>query len=227
MDRFVTRCARRAAAAAMSFFLVSMLTGCIQQWAMVMLVLNGGNDVDAEYTAHDGLGGKRVAVVCRRTDASGWQQGDASSELAKRVGMLLKKNIRHIKIVDPGKVAEWTDEQSLETYAEIGEALKADVVIGIDLAGYQVKDRRNRGLLQGKAMITLKVYDLVDGDGEVTWEKQLPESTYPATTPISDLDKPERTFRQEFTTVLAGQISRHFYDHNSTDHFAQGGGISQ
>ena len=62
-----------------------------------------------------------------------------------------------IKTVNQRKVAKWTDENTWEEYAEVGKAMKADMVVGINLEGFSLF--QGQTLYQGKANATVRVYD--------------------------------------------------------------------
>jgi hypothetical protein len=62
------------------------------------------------------------------------------------------------------------------------------------------------------------VYDLTDG-GKQVFEKSLPRVLYPPNTPIPSAEKSEAEFRRQFITVLAEQIGRQFYSHDSLSDF--------
>jgi hypothetical protein len=186
------------------------LTGCtIMQAALIVMK---GQDVKAEYT---GLKDKTVAVICRPKDTLQYSSAGAAREISRRVSQLLGENVPKIKMVDQRKIAEWTDENSWDEYLELGKALDADYVVGIDL--HQFSLREGTTLMQGKADIHVAVYEVATGD--TTWEKPLPSARFPKT-PVSSMEKSEPAFRKQFVQVLSEQIARHFYTHDAYIDFA-------
>jgi hypothetical protein len=197
------------------FFVVSPLaiaTGC-NLMATAMYVVSGQNTA-AEF---DGLKGKRVAVVCRPVTSLHFRDSSVSRDLAKQVSVLLEKNVPKIQLIDQREVFEWADENTWDEYSEIGKAVNADVVVGIDLEEFSL--HHGQTLYQGKANIHLLVYN-VPGGRDPAFEKNLPQAVYPPTAPIPASDNQEAHFRRKFVTYLARQIAHHFYAHDSTVDFA-------
>lgn len=197
------------------FFVVSPLaiaTGC-NLMATAMYVVSGQN-TPAEFP---GLKDKRVAVVCRPVTSLDFRDSTVSRDLAKQVSLLLAKEVPKIRLIDQRDVLEWADENTWEEYSEIGKALNADLVVGVDLEQFSL--HHGQTLYQGKANIRLLVYDVKQGRDPV-FEKNLPQAVYPPTAPIPASDNQEADFRRKFVAYLARQIAHHFYAHDSTVDFA-------
>jgi hypothetical protein len=208
MDRFRPKSAR---AVALCAAVLISAAGC-NMIATALYVVQGAN-LKAEF---DKLKGKRVAVVCRPVTSLQYRDFNAPKDLAKQVGELLKENVSKVRIVDQREIAEWADEKDWEDYLELGEAVNADIVIGLDLEEFSLYE--DQTLFRGKANLKISVYDVKAG-GDPVWEKPLPEVQYPPNTPLP-VDKPEAQFRREFVRELAERIARHFYDHDATVEFA-------
>ena len=187
--------------------------GC-QRLAFTVAYLWNGTDVPPEF---DGLKGKHVAVVCRPLPSLQYSNSNVGRDLAGQVTLLLEQNVPKIKIVDQRKIAKWTDENRWEEYTEVGKAMKADVVVGIDLESFSLYQAQT--LYQGKANATVQVYDCKSG--KMLFEKSMPQSVYPPNTPIFTSDMTEPEFRRKFMRVLADQIGRHFYAHDPNADLAQ------
>jgi hypothetical protein len=197
------------------FFVVTPLliaTGC-NLMATAMYVVSGQN-TPAEFS---GLKGKKVAVICRPVTSLHFRDSSVARDLAKQVSVLLERNVKNIKLIDQREVFEWADENSWDEYTEIGKALNADMVVGIDLEDFSL--HHGQTLYQGKANIHLLVYDM-SKSREPAFEKNLPQAVYPPTAPIPASDSQEAHFRRKFVAYLARQIAHHFYDHDSTVDFA-------
>lgn len=212
MDRFRSG-RRRRAWWLLSCLLVLPAVGCASTLATALYVIKGTN-VDAEY---DGLKGKRVAVVCRQLASLQYRDSTVPRELATQVGNRLGANVSKITIIDQQDVAEWTDENAWEEYTEIGKALEADMVVAIDLEDFKL--HQGQTLYQGRANVQIKVYDIKDGNKQVFAKSPRP-SIYPPNTGIPTSEKQESQFRREYVAVLAEEIARHFYDHDSRVNFA-------
>lgn len=213
MDRFCLRCGRIVIVSALAASGLLAAGGCQSALATAMWVVNG-NSIPAEY---DGLVGKKVVVVCRPLAELKYRDTSVAKDLARQLAALLRSNIQDIEIIDPQKVAEWTDENVWDEYAEIGDALEAEMVVGIDLEDFTIY--QGQTLYQGKANLAIHVYDCSDG-GRLDFEKQLPQSVYPPNTGISTADKTDAQFRREFVRVLADQVGRHFYAHDAYADYA-------
>jgi hypothetical protein len=171
-------------------------------------ILIWGTDVDPDFKD---LKGKKVAVVCRPLVMLQYRDSNAGRDLAQQVSLLLQKQVPKIQTVDQRKVTKWTDENTWEEYTEVGKAMKADMVVGIDLESFTIF--QGQTLYQGKADATIKVYDCQNG-GKLVFEKTIPQSIYPPNAGIAASERTEAAFRREFLEVLADQIARHFYAHD-------------
>ncbi len=172
-----------------------------------------GNDAPAEC---DKLREKRVVVVCRPVVALRYSNARVDQDLAQEVGALLRQNVPKIKVVDHRKVAEWMDEHAWEEYAEVGKALKGDLVVGIDLEHFEL--HQSQTLFQGRANTEVKVYDCQTG--KLVFNKRPPQAVYPPNRVVQTSDVQEADFRRQFVRVLADQIARHFFDHDRYENFA-------
>jgi len=186
--------------------------GCVSALATAMWLVKGPN-VPAEC---DGLGGKRVVVVCRPMTSSLYAHPGVSKEISRQIGRLLAANVRKIEVIDQRKVDEWIDTNTWDEYSEIGKALEADLVVGVDLEAFSIYEGQT--LFQGKADYAIQVYDCKQG--EVVFERFPPQSVYPPNHMVSTSSMQERDFRREFIRMLADEIGRHFYPHDPRAYFA-------
>jgi hypothetical protein len=185
---------------------VAAAVGCASALATVVWVFKGSN-IPAEF---DGLRGKRVVVVCRPMTSSVYANPGVAKDISRQLGLLLQRHVRGIELVDQRKVAEWMDANTWDDYAEVGRALEADVVVGIDLEDFDIY--QGQTLYQGKASFAIKVYDCRTGG--LLFEKSPPQAVYPPNHGVSTQDQQESDFRREFVRVLSDQIARHFYPHD-------------
>lgn len=201
----------RHMALCVSATLVAFLSGCsILQTALIVIK---GTDVPAEFKE---LTGKRVAVVCRSNDTFQFDSMAAAKELSLGVGQLLRRNVKKIDIVDSRKIGDWTDRNDWEDYPEIGEAVDADYVVGIDLDQFSLQNGQT--LLQGRASVRMAVYDMAE-EGKVAFEKNWPDVSFPTNgLPVQGIS--EKVFRQRFVEVLALKIATLFYKHDGYYDFA-------
>jgi hypothetical protein len=191
---------------------ISFLAGC-NLLATAMYVIEGTNTK----AAFKGLKGKKIAVVCRPVTSLSFRDASVSRDLAKQVGTIIQTNVRGVTLIDQRDVFEWEDENTWEEYVEIGKALEADIVIGLDLEEFSLY--QGQTLYQGKANLKVLVYDVAQGR-EPIFERNLPQALYPPNAAIPAGEKPEPAFRRQFVNHLAELVARYFYDHDATVDFA-------
>jgi hypothetical protein len=212
----MTRCFTRYAYTATLLLLLAAVlpaAGCVGAMTTVMYFL-GANDIKAEY---GGLRQKRVAVACRPVVDLEYRNSGVANDIARQLSQELGKNVSRIEMVDYRKVEQWTDENSWDDYLEVGRAVGADMVVGIDLEQFTIY--QGQTLYQGKANYRIEVYDCASG--ELAYQKTPDQALWPPNSPIPASHKQEAQFRREFVWKLADQIARHFYDHDRYEHFAE------
>lgn len=197
-------------------WLLASQSGCTAALTTLVYLVQG-NNAPAEY---GGLKNKKVAVVCRPQVELKYSSANAATELAAEVGRMLTINKdAKVRVIDARKVAEWTDENTWDNFTEIGEALEADMVLGIELEHFELL--QSQTVYQGKANFTVKIYDMQQG-GKLVYEKRMPQTLYPPNIGISTSDKSsEDAFRREFITAAADEIGRYFYPHDRATDFAR------
>ncbi len=172
------------------------------------------NDIAAEF---DELAGKHVAVVCQPVVELQYSDAGSSRELAQLVGMNIERNLRRTEVIGQQEVARWMDENEFLEYPELGKALDADLVIGIDLEDFRLYEGST--LYRGKASVHVKVYDFAEE--KLLFEKRLDDYAFPKDTAVPATDRTEQQFRGMFMQVLSSKIARIFYPHDSRTHFAE------
>jgi hypothetical protein len=213
MDRIRLR--RAALLVALVIVVVTAsLAGC--GLVPVMMYNMNPNDIPA---AFDGLHGKRVVVACRPVVELQFSDSNVPGELTAEIGKKIvgKEHGLKIDLVDQREVAQWMDENNWQKFTELGKAFQSDMVIGVELENFKLY--QGPTLLQGSATVRVVVYDMQNG-GKQVFERNMPRVLYPPHTPIPSAEKSEGEFRRQFLTVLAEQISRHFYAHDSRADFA-------
>jgi hypothetical protein len=191
---------------------LTIASGC-NLVATAMYIVQGTNT----HADFDGLKGKRVAVVCRPVTSLHFRDSSVSRDLAKQVGLLLEKHVPKVVLIDQREVSEWADENNWEEYVEIGKAIGADMVVGLDLEEFSLY--QGQTLYQGKANLKIVVCD-VSKSKDPVFERNLPQTLFPPNAAIPAGEKPEPEFRRQFVNMLSQLIARHFYDHDATVDFA-------
>lgn len=190
-------------------------TGCLHMLlATGIYFWEGGNLVDAECEL---LQEKSVVVFCRPPAAQEFRHAGASRAIAERVGTLITLNDKSVDVVPQAKVDEWIDENGSDDYEELGKAVKADMVIHIELSHFELF--KGKTVYQGNADVTVSVYDMQD-NGRLVYEKEMGEFLYPVHSGVPVQDKPVTTFQREYIGVLSDAIGKNFYRHDPHADFA-------
>ena len=178
-----------------------------------------GNNVPAKYT---GLVKKRVAVIVRPPSVSiNSDQQAGANELAGAISRKLRNSVKDINIIDQPEVDEWTDnlQNNVDDYAQIGESLEADMVVVVEMEAFGLYD--STSVYRGRANYRLLVYDVKDG-GRIAYDfEPQQESVYPPSVGIPIGNKRRSEFRRIYVDILADEVARHFYPHDTTVYFAQ------
>lgn len=195
---------------------LSAVTGCRAVLTTVAYLVKG-TDVDAECNA---LEEKTVVVVCRPLAQLTFRNANAAADISAEVSKLLADRVPEIKIISQREVAKWLDEHGDWTdYEEVGKALKADLVVGVDLHAFRLYEAQT--LYQGRSTVAVSVIDCTSTDEDlVVFERELPEIVYPPNVPMPSSEKTEQNFRREYIATLADQIARHFYSHDPHNDYA-------
>jgi hypothetical protein len=190
-------------------------TGCVGIAAQMIHVLRG-NKVPAEF---DGLAGKRVAVVCVANTTS-YDASAASSQLAQMIEILLRQNVKDIEIIRQQDVADWIDSNDWENidYSELGKALKAEMIVAIDMDGLRMHE--DATMYRGRADVTIRVFDMSKRAATV-FSRAMPNFSYPTQSGIHVSETTIAAFQRKFMNELARDVGRHFYAYEFAENFAR------
>lgn len=219
MDRTANRFVSRRWATRWSLLLAALTlvpsSGCLHLLlATGIYMLEGGNLAPAECKA---LEDKRVVVFCRQPASQEFRHAGASRQIAKRVSDLLEMNVDDIEVVPQSAVDKWIDENDSEDFKELGKAVKADVVVQIDLTHFELF--AGQTVYQGSSDVTVSVHDM-EQKGKLIWNKEMGEVLYPVHAPIAIQGKSVSDFQREYVKVLTDAIGKHFYKHDPHADFA-------
>lgn len=190
--------------------LVASAAGCTQL-LLTSLFMFGKYETPAEFTE---LKGKKTAVVCRPLVELEYSSSSAADQLARVTGMLLKQKGKKVDVISSQKIEQWADEHDWEDFAEVGKAVKADYVVGIEIEEFSLY--QGQTVYQGRARVRVTVNDM-SKEGDVVFEKMLPEIIYPPSGGVPTSDKSEEEFRRQFTGIVAEKIGRVFYSWDHRD----------
>ncbi|MGL6226771.1 MAG: hypothetical protein ACRC10_09120 [Thermoguttaceae bacterium] len=186
--------------------------GC-QAGLFTLAYLWKGRDVDPEYDILK-KGEIKVAVVCRTSAMDQYQNETVPRDITRQVAKLIKQNVKNKKltVIDYRKVEQYLDDCShnFEDFDEVGDALKADVVIGIELQNFYLQDSPN--LLQGRAGWMVKTFDMRKQD---LYAQKVMSVVYPPNVPLPVRDNTSvPAFRMKFVDVISKQIAALYHPHD-------------
>jgi hypothetical protein len=202
--------------AATAVLLAVAAIGC-NAVATLVWVFKDGKTQSAEF---DKLKNHTVAVVCRGPMQIQFRhEAQAPQKVARRVHQLLKSNLgRHIDLVTQEKIAKITDERQWDEFTDVGKELECDLVLAIDIERFAFS--RSRSVYNGKASITITVYDM-NQDGAEVYRKSMENIEFPPT--IGGVDASEMTeaqFLNRFVNYVSEMIGKLFYDHDPRADYA-------
>lgn len=188
--------------------------GCQSAMFTAAYLING-TEVKPEY---EGLKGKKVVVVCRATSELEFANVSVADELSTALGRLLGERVKRIQLISAREVERWSDENEWEEFTEVGEALDAQIVVGLDLDQFGIY--QGQTVYQGTAIVGIHVYDM-EHDGAQVYNSTPPQTRWPPNSVEPVGTKLPAQFRKEFIQVLANEIGRHFYPHDPAMDFAR------
>lgn len=195
---------------------IAVQSGCTGALFSAMYLWKG-NNVPAEC---DKLKDKKIVVVCRPLMEMEYKLSGATNEIAREVGNLIQANVKKARVVPQQEVHAWVDENSWDEHVQVGKALKADLVVGIDLGSFGLL--QSQTVYQGQAALTVTVYDMQKG-GEAIFEKEMPNHVYPPNTGVPTNGMPIDEFRRLFVGELSEEIAVLFYPHDAHRNFGKDG----
>lgn len=201
---------------ALAFVVLASSVGCHPGLLVAtgVYLWEGGNFAPAECEA---LNEKKVVVFCRQPAAQEFRHAGAARQIASRVSDLLEQHLAGAEIVPQSKVDEWIDENDSDDFEELGKAVKADLVVYIDMSHFDLF--AGATVYQGSTDVKVSVHDMNDR-GRLVWDKEMGEILYPVHAPIARQGKSVSTFQREYITVLGDKIARNFYPHEPNADFA-------
>ena len=148
-------------------------------------------------------GGGRLSPVASRHYAN----SNVGRELGQHISLLLQEKAPKIKVIDQRKIARWADENKWKEFPEVAKAMKADMVVGVDLES-SVCPGANTLSGQGQRLDPrLRLQEERQGGTH----KSIPQCIYPPNGAIATSERTEPDFRSEFVGILADQIARYFF----------------
>lgn len=196
--------------------LVFCVPGC-QSALFTAVYLIKGTDVKPK---HEILckGEMRVAVAARSLASNQYEIQNAPRQISRQVAHLINVNVQNkkLRVVDPSKIDAWLDDcnNDFDSFVEIGRAKKidADIIIGIEIMGFQIRDPHSPYLVQGRCQAQVQAIDCKTGEvvaNETLTIVDPPNMPIPSAGPGM-----EAAFRPQFIQVVAEQIAVLFHHHD-------------
>ena len=202
-------------AALLTFSMGILLTqsGCVQLYANLARAV-GADQVPAEFQE---LEESRLAIVTV-TDSSQYTDDISARLLSRGVAGILGEHLEDLDLVREDKIEQWRDTNGWDQtdFVEIGRGVEADKVLGIELTDLKLRDGAT--LYRGRCNVNLMVIDVQSG--EVEFNRQIDEFTYPVSAGQYTSETTETRFRKLYLGMLAKQIARHFHRYDKHDLFA-------
>jgi hypothetical protein len=199
--------------------LTLILTGCQSAIFTLLYGLKGNDRPPPHDIIGKDKGELRVVVVPRSFYSNAYELQNAPREIARHVYSILEdpnitKN-KKLKVVEQEKVEAWLDNcnNDFDSFVEVGrdKNIKADIVIGFDIIGLQVRDPQNPSLVQGRCQVQVQAIECATGKVLASETLMIVE---PRNVPISGGPSLEPQFRRLFIQVVAKRIAALFHPHD-------------
>lgn len=190
-------------------------SGCVGLIAN-LIYAGTGNKVPARF---DGLKERKVAVVVMDSQGA-IGPSLISQQLAQRISISLKNNVKEINVLDPQTVEDWIDEHNWDylDFQALGKGVGCESLVAVDIDSFSLHDGQT--MYKGQANIHLSVYDILD-QGKEVYSVTPRQIEYPVNGGYHTTDIPERDFRKLFLDKLAQRIARHFFAYEAIEEYAE------
>jgi hypothetical protein len=167
----------------------------------------------------DGLAERRVAVVCVESQG-GYGSSIVAQQLNEGISTLLAKNVPEIEIIESQKVSDWIDQHDWDyfDFQAVGKGVGAESVVAVNIDSFSLHEGAT--MYKGRANVSMAVYDMLQG-GKQVYQATPPQIQYPVNAGYHAAEMEEKDFRKYFLATLSHQISRHFYQYDAIENFAQ------
>jgi len=188
--------------------------GCKQLGALIYMGMpKQTKDISAEFS---GLKNHTVAIVIYSDESTQYENHEVRMTLGTAIAHQLRSNVEKIKVIDPGIVSRFQDENlhwdSLPKW-QMAEKLDADYILFIALIQYSMRVPGQVSAFQGRIVAEPKLYSRTDKDNEPVWEAdEIMEVTYPKIRAVYDA-RYEPTIRHTSEVMFADRLAKYFYDY--------------
>ena len=181
---------------------VAGTSGCVSLASNLIHAIYG-NDVKPEY---QGLKDQTIIVMC--SNEAGIGKDDVTQQVGDNLRAAIGNKLPKTTLVRQTQIDQWLDEHSdvTDPTAEIGKALKADVVISVDMRNLTLKDGQT--LFRGRVDFTAEVFSVAEN--KIVFRRSVPEYTYPLAAAISTTEMEPTKFKRLYLLMASERISRLF-----------------
>ena len=170
-------------------------------------------EISAEF---DELKNHTVAIVIYCDESTQYENHEVRMTLGTAIAHQLRENIKKIKVVDPGIVSRFQDENlhwaSLPKW-QMAEKLDADYVLFVALIRYSMRVPGQVSAFQGRIIAEPKLYSRSEHDDEPVWEAdEVMEVTFPKIRAVYEA-KHEPKIRYTSEVMFADKLAKCFYDY--------------
>jgi hypothetical protein len=174
------------------------------------------------------LQGKRVVVVTHAVSSAMGEFQSLDRDVTRDVVGLLRSNVKKIDVVPPEKVWTWVDAHPNWTDpGEIAKAFDAQIVIFLEIEGFQIQNPSDLNVYQGTSRTHIVVTEMGhprNSKGkELKDQPEEPKTIYddyrdtefPVRGPIPmDSGVSRGAFKTKFLKVVSTEIAWHFIEHS-------------
>ena len=172
----------------------------------------------------------RVAVITYADVNTQIELGHVDRELDDAVGRMLAKGMfdekkKGIEVIKASKIHRWQDEHpdwhSIASEAEIGQRLKADYLVYLEVGHIRFyEEGSNKTLFKGMAEMTVTVIKVDDNEGDVVLPRDYVTVEFPKGRPIpAGSDVTLAQFHRMFMTRIAQRVCWLFLPHDRGDEY--------
>ena len=197
-------------------------SGCAGALMMPYYLLNG-TDAPAVYEKEmkEIPKGSKIVVICR-SNLNLYGSDNPNTDLSVGLAAIIAKEMKNAK----KKKIEWIpytevqekfdeEEYNSQSFTKMGNALKADYVIGVEIDSFDI--HHSTQFYQGNAKVMVRMVRVKDD--ETIIRQSMPTYTYPPT-PIPSADYEESEFQRKYIVRLAMNIATLFCPHDPHAEYA-------
>jgi len=174
---------------------------------------------------------KKVVILCNVTSSAIAEYPSLERDLARDLASIFRKKVKKITVVDPDKVATWTEAHPHWTDpADAARDFGADIAIFLEVEQFQSQTPGDLNMVHGDAKVHIQVFEMqYPKNSKDRPIKDQPkeahniydayaESSFPNRGPLPiDTGTSRESFKHTFLKIVVKEISWHFVEHREED----------